>query len=158
MRFLIAASLITIATANACGQESPLAELTVTSTRLSCPSGFAEVTFAYRRGKADSDKLQVDFIVIQTSPHSQFKTTVHLSSKVDDVTPPAYIALPEWAVDLPHDHQIHAVTAGRYHTVDSDVTLGEVRRWLDQREVEVTIRSLLEYRTKSRAAKHNTGE
>ncbi|MCA9068775.1 MAG: hypothetical protein KDA84_07620, partial [Planctomycetaceae bacterium] len=102
MRLLIAVFFSGIVAANACGQESPLAELTVTSTRLSCSTGFAEVTSAYRRGKATSDKLKLDFIVIQTSNHSQFKTSVHLSSKVDDVTSPAYIALPDWAVDLPH--------------------------------------------------------
>lgn len=157
MRLLIAALFIAIATANACGQQSPLAELTLTSTRFSCSSGFAEVSYAYRRGTAKSDRLELDFIVIQTAGHSQFKTSVHLSSKVDDVTPPAYIALPEWAVDLPNDHQIHAVTVGRYYTADSDVTLAEVRGWLDQPKLEPTIKSLLEYRTKSRSAGQGTG-
>jgi hypothetical protein len=158
MRLLIAALFIAIATANACGQESPLAELTVTSTRLSCSSGFAEVTYAYKRGKVKSDRLQLDLVVIQTAPHSQFKTSVHLSSKVDDVTAPAYIALPEWAVELPHDHQIHAVTAGRYYTADSDVTLGEIRGWLDQPQLQATIKSLLDYSTKSRSADRNTAD
>lgn len=156
MRLLIVALFIAVSSVNASGQESPLAKLTITKTRLRCSSGIAEVTYAYKRDKRNASALPLEFIVIQTAKHHMFKSCVHLSSKVDDVTPPAYIALEDWPIDLPHDDQIHVVTAGRYYTADSDVTLGEIRGWLDQPQLQATIKSLLDYKTKSRTARRKT--
>ena len=84
-----------------------------------------------------------------------FKSCVHLTRKVDDVTPPAYIALEDWPIDLPDDAQVHMVGAGRYSNANADVTLAEIRAWLDQPKVEPSIGSLLEFRTKYRAAERD---
>lgn len=152
MRLLFGALFVSLATTNACGQESPLAKLTVTSTRLGCSTGFACVTYAYKRDTANANASQLAFVVIETSKHNpRFKSCVHLSSKVDDVTPPAYIALGDGVIDLPHDDQIHAVGEGRYHHLDGEVTLGEIRAWLDQPQMQASIKSLLDYRTQLRS-------
>ncbi|GAA5510918.1 hypothetical protein [Novipirellula caenicola] len=151
MRLMIALFVVAIAISSARSQESPLAKPTVTSTRLSCSTGFAEVTYGYKRSAANADAVKLEFIVIQTSQHHLFKTEVFLSSKVDDVTPPAYITFGDGVIDLPNDAQLHAITDGRYHRADSDVTLGEIRAWVDQSPLRASIESLLEYRTKSRA-------
>ena len=83
------------------------------------------------------------------------KSCVHLTSKVDDVTSPAYIALVDWPIDLPDDAQVHAVNAGRYSKANADVTLAEIRAWLDQPNVELSIESLLDFRTNYRAAERD---
>ena len=155
MRFMIALFFVAIAASSARSQESALDKLTVTSTRLSCASGFAEITYGHKRCATNADALKLDFIVIQTSPHHRFQTKVNLSNKVDDVTPPAYIALEDNPIDLPNDCQIHAHGGGRYHRVDSDVTLGEIRAWVDQPQLQASIDSLLEFRAKSRAAERD---
>ena len=51
MRLMIALFVLALTASNACSQENPLAKLTGLSTLLSCSSGFAEVTYAYKRDK-----------------------------------------------------------------------------------------------------------
>lgn len=158
MRLLIAMAFAAFACTNSFGQESPLEELTVTSTRLKCLSGFAEITYGYRRGASNVAETKLEFVVIQTDKHnSRFKTIFHLSSKVDDVAPPAYLAMEEDTVDLPNKNQVHAFSAGRYLQTDSDVTLGEIRAWIDQPDVLATVDSLLDYKAKTRAGRQKSG-
>lgn len=158
MRLLIAMAFAALAFTNSFGQEKPLDELTVTSTRLKCLSGFAEVTYGYMRGASNVGETKLEFVVLQTDKHnSRFKTIFHLSSKVDDVTPPAYLAMEEDTVDLPSKQQVHAFSEGRYLQSDSDITLAEIRAWIDQPQLQCTIESLLDYRTKSRNAKRKVG-
>ena len=152
MRFLLAISLLVFAATNLWSQDSPLKELTVSSTRFKCDSGYADVTYGYRRGSSKPAELQLDFIVIQTSKHNpRFRNCFHLSSKVDDVTPPAYLALGDGVIDLPDDNQIHAIAGGRVFHTDADVTLAELRDWLDQPKIRATIDSLKEHTAKLRA-------
>ncbi|MFO0821471.1 MAG: hypothetical protein U1A77_26240 [Pirellulales bacterium] len=80
-----------------------------------------------------------------------------MSSKVDDVTPPAYLAMEENTVDLPNKIQVHAFSAGRYLQTDSDVTLAEIRAWIDQPDVLATVDSLLDYKAKARAGRQRSG-
>ena len=158
MRLLISALLMTIITAKANAQESPLEELTVVTTRLRCTSGFANITYGYKRGTKKSGLIELDFLVIQTNKHNpRFKTCFNLSSKVDDVTPPAYLAIGDGVVDLPSKDQIHFVANGRYSRSDSDISLSEIRGWLDQPQLNVSVKSLLDYRSRSRAAERNSG-
>jgi hypothetical protein len=155
MRLMIALLCLASSASVAWCQENPLAQLTVSSTRLSYSSGFAEVTYGYQRDSKEVNSSRLDFIVIQTAKHHMFRTCVHLSSKVDDVTPPAYIALEDWPIDLPDDAQIHVVNAGRYSKADADVTLAEIRAWLDQPNLQPTIESLLDFQTDYRAAERD---
>ncbi len=156
MRLLIAMTLAALASTNSFGQDHPLDKLTVTSTRLKCLSGFAEVTYGYRRGVSEAAQTKLEFVVIETNKRTEF----HLNDKVDDVTPPAYIAMAgsEHTVDLPNKNQLHELSGrrGRYQQADSDVTLGEIRAWLDQLELQATIKSLLDYKTKLRSADRTT--
>lgn len=158
MRLLIAMAFAVLACTNSFGQENPLDELTVTSTRLKCLSGFAEVTYGYRRGASNVAETKLEFVVIQTDKHnSRFKTIFHLSSKVDDVTPPAYLAMEENTVDLPNKNQVHAFSGGRYLQTDSDVTLAEIRAWLDQPDILATVDSMLDYKAKMRSGRQKSG-
>ncbi len=151
MRLLTAMAFAALACTGSFGQENPLDELTVTSTRLKCLSGFAEVTYGYIRGAPNVAETTLEFVVIQTDEHnSRFRRIFHLNNKVDDVTPPAYLAWPEDTVDLPNKDQVHVFSEGRYDKADSDVTLAEIRDWIDQPQLQCTIESLLDYRTKSR--------
>jgi hypothetical protein len=159
MRLLIAMAFAALASTNSFGQDHPLDKLTVTSTRLKCSSGFAEVTYGYRRGAADAAKTQLEFVVIETDKYnSRFQTIFALSSKVDDVTPPAYLAMEENTVDLPNEKQVHAFSGGRYQQADSDVTLAEIRAWLDQPDFLATVDSLLDYKAKMRTGRRKNGE
>ncbi|TWU01044.1 hypothetical protein [Stieleria varia] len=158
MRLLIAMAFAALACTNSFGQENPLDELTVTSTRLQCLSGFAEVTYGYRRGASNVTETKLEFVVIQTDKHnSRFRRIFHLNNKVDDVTPPAYLVWPEDTVDLPNKDQVHVFSEGRYDKADSDVTLAEIRAWLDQSEIQATADSLLEYKAKMRAGRQRNG-
>ena len=158
MRFLIAMVFAALASANSLGQDDPLDRLTVTSTRLKCLPGFAEITYGYRRGTPNAEQTELEFVVIQTDKYnSRFQTIFHLSSKVDDVTPPAYLAMEEHTVDLPNKNQLHAVSGGRYQQTDSDITLAEIRAWLDQPELLASVDSLLDYKVKMRASRHRNG-
>ena len=153
MRLLIALTFVALASTNSFSQDSPLDDLTVTSTRLKCLSGFAEVTYGYRRGASDAAKTQLEFVVIETDKYnSRFQPDFHLNSKVDDVTPPAYLAMEENTVDLPNENQVHEVShsEGRYRQTDSDVTLAEIRAWLDQPDILATVDSLLDHKAKMR--------
>lgn len=154
MRLLIVMAFAAFASTNSFGQDNPLDKLTVTSTRLKCLSGFAEVTYGCRRGASNAAETKLEFVVIQTEKcNSRFQTIFHLSSKVDDVTPPAYLAMEEHTVDLPNKNQVHAISGGRYQQTDSDVTLAEIRDWLDQPDIRATIDSLLDHKTKLRTGK-----
>ena len=158
MRLRIAMAFAALACTNSFGQENPLDELTVTSTRLKCLSGFAEVTYGYRRVTSNVAETKLEFVVIQSDQHdSRFKTIFHLSSKVDDVTPPAYLAMEENTVDLPNKNQVHAFSGGRYLQTDSDVTLAEIRAWIDQPDILATVDSLLDYKAKTRAGRQKSG-
>lgn len=152
MRLLIALTFVALTSTNSFSQESPLDDLTVTSTRLKGLSGFAEVTYGYRRGTSAAN-TQLDFVVIQTSEHSlRFRNSFHLNNKVDDVTPPAYLVMDEHTVDLPNEDQVHEVShsEGRYRQADSDITLAEIRAWLDQPDLLATVDSLLDYKASMR--------
>ena len=153
MRLLLVMAFAVLASTNSLGQDKPLDKLTVATTRLKCSSGFAAVTYGYRRGISTAAKTKLEFIVIETGKHMHFQTAFALSSKVDDVTPPAYLAMAgtENTVDLPNNNQVHALSAGRYQQSDSDVTLAEIRAWLDQRDLLATTDSLLGYTAKLRA-------
>lgn len=154
MRLLIVMVFGALASTNSFGKDNPLDHLTVTSTRLKCRSGFAVVTYGYRREASHAAKTKLAFVVIETDEfNSRFQTVFALSSKVDDVTPPAYLALEENTVDLPSENQVHEISRsqGRYRQTDSDVTLHEIRAWLDQAEILATADSLLEYKAKMRA-------
>ena len=154
MKLLISIVFVALAFTNSFGQDNPLDKLTVTSTRLKCMSGFAVVTYGYRREASDAANTKLDFVVIETDEfNSRFQTEFALSSKVDDVTPPAYLAMEENTVDLPSENQVHEIShsEGRYRHTDSDVTLTEIRAWLDQSEILATADSLLEYKAKMRA-------
>jgi len=144
-----------LACTNLFGQSDPLDNLIVTSTRLKCSSGFAEITYGYKPGASNITKTKLEFIVIQTDRYS--RSVFNLSSKVDDVTPPAYLGMEEHTVDLPNKVQIHTVSGGRYHQTDSDVTLEEIRAWLDQADLLVTADSLLDFKAKIRTAKRKNG-
>lgn len=158
MRLLIAMAFAALACTNSFGQDNPLDKLTVTSTRLKCLSGFAEVTYGYRRGASNAAETKLEFVVIQTDKYNpHFQTIFHLSSKVDSVTPPACLAMEEDTVDLPHKDQVHAFSAGRYRRTDSDVTLAEIRAWLDQPDLLATVDSLLDYKTKMRTGRRKNG-
>ena len=158
MRFLFAMTLLALAATNSWSQDSPLKKLTVSSTRFKCDSGFAEVTYAYKRGTAKPADLQLEFIFIQTSKHNgRFRSCFHLSSKVDDVTPPAYLAIGDGVTDLPNDNQLHALGDGRHSQTDADITLAEIRDWLDQPTIRATIDSLQEHKAKLRAGEQKAG-
>lgn len=158
IRFLFAMTLLALAATNSWSQESPLVEFTVSSTRFKCDSGFADVTYAYKRGASKPVDLQLQFIVIQTSKHNPwFRSCFHLSSKVDDVTPPAYLAIGDGVTDLPNGNQLHAFADGRHSQTDGDITLAEIRDWLDQPDIVATIQSLLEHKTKLRTDKLENG-
>ena len=157
MRFLVAMAFASLACTNLFGQSDPLDHLIVTSTRLKCSSGYAEISYGYERASSNIAKTKLKFIVIQTSKYSSFRTLFFLSSKVDDVTPPAYLGMEGHTVDLPNKVQIHTVGGGRYGSADSDVTLEEIRAWLDQADLVATTDSLLEFTAKIRAAKQPIG-
>ena len=158
MRLLIAMAFAALACTCSFGQDHTLDELPVTSTRFKCLSGFAEVTYGYRRGTSNIAETKLEFVVIQTDKHSsRFKTIFHLSSKVDDVTPPAYLAMEENTVDLPNKNQMHSFMEGRYLQTDTDVTLAEIRAWIDQPDILATVDSLLDYQAKTRAGKQKSG-
>ena len=158
MRFLFAVTILALTTTHLWSQGSPLVELTVSSTRLKCDSGFADVVYGYKRGTATPADLQLEFIFIQTSKHNgRFKSCFHLSSKVDDVTPPAYLAIGDGVIDLPNDNQLHVFGDGRHSQTDADITLAEIRDWLDQPDIRATIDSLLDHKTKLRAGKPQNG-
>ncbi|MEP3478720.1 MAG: hypothetical protein ABJZ55_05690 [Fuerstiella sp.] len=152
MRLLLAMIFAVLASTNLLGQDNPLDKLTVTTTRLKCSSGFAVVTYGYRRGVSKAAQTRLEFVVIETGKHIHFQTVFALSSKVDDVTPPAYLGIAgtENTVDLPNKNQVHALSGGRYRQSDSDVTLAEVRAWLDQPDLLATTDSLLDFKTKRR--------
>lgn len=160
MRILIAVAFVALTYTNSFGQDNPLDKLTVTSTRLKCLSGFAEVTYAYRRGTSGAAETQLEFVVIETDKHnSRFRTTFALSSKVDNVTPPAYLAMEEDTVDLPNENQVHEFShsEGRYRRTDYDVTLAEIRAWLDEPDFLATVDSLLDYKDKMRTGRPKNG-
>ncbi|MEM1228864.1 MAG: hypothetical protein AAGJ40_24535 [Planctomycetota bacterium] len=137
-------------------QENPLADLTVVSTQLKCRSGFADISYGYKRGTSDVANLKLEFVVIQTSKRNpRFRRAFQLSSKVDDVTSPAYLDMSDGVIDLPDRKQIHAIIDWRHYQADSDVTLAEIRSWLDQTELRMTIDALLEHKTKLRAGKQD---
>ncbi len=153
MRLLIAWTFFVLAVTNSFGQDSPLVELTVTSTRLKCLSGFTEISYGYKRGASNDAETRLEFVVIETDEYnSRFRVDFHLNSKVDDVTPPACLAMDENTVDLPNEYQVHEVahSKGRYRQTDSDVTLAEIRAWLDQPDIVATTDSLIDFKTKMR--------
>ena len=155
MRLLATTIILVSCCTNLWGQRDPLEDLTVATTRFGSQSVFADVTYGYKRGPTKPSETKLQFVVIQTSDrNSGFKTKFHLSSKVDDVTPPAYLAIGDGVTDLPDDNQVHAFnfSNGRHERADSDITLAEIRDWLDQPKVKPTIESLLDYRAKSRFA------
>lgn len=153
MRLLVALTLVALASTNSFGQDHPLETLTVTSTRFKCMSAFAEVTYGYRRGAANAAETKLAFVVIQTDKYdSRFQTVFHLNDKVDDVTPLAYLVMEENTVDLPNENQVHEVSNsdGRYRQTDSDVTLAEIRAWLDRPDILATVDSLLDHKAMMR--------
>ena len=153
MKFPVTLVFVALSCTNLFSQSDPLDSLIVTSTRLKCSLGYAEVTYGYKPTASENASPTLAFVVIQAEKHrSDFRSWFHLNSRVDDVTPPAYIAMPEHTVDLPNRIQLYAVGGGRYRQTDSDVTLAEIRSWLDQRDLIATIDSLVEYKTKIRTA------
>jgi hypothetical protein len=158
MRLVIVMVFAAWAVTNSFGQDGPLDELTVTSTQFKCLSGYAEVTYGYKRGGSNAEKTELEFVVLQTDRfNSRFRRIFHLNNKVDDVTPAAYLVMEEDTVDLPNEDQVHTFSEGRYRKIDSDVTLAEIRAWLDQPELLVTADSLLEYKAKMRTGEAKNG-
>ncbi|MCC9602290.1 hypothetical protein LOC67_17180 [Stieleria sp. JC731] len=160
MRFLFAMAIGAFAFATSFAEESPLDTLTVTSTRLKCLSGFAEITYGYKRGASKAAVTELAFVVIESDKYnSRFRSVFRLSSKVDDVTPPAYLGMEQHTEDLPGKNQVYAIIGGRYMQADSDVTLAEIRAWIDQPDMHATIESLLDFKARMRASrKGNEGE
>ncbi len=127
MRFLIAWTFFVLAVINSFGQDSPLVELTVTSTRLKCLSGFTEISYGYKRGASNDAETRLEFVVIETDEYnSRFRVDFHLNSKVDDVTPPACLAMEKNTVDLPND-----IKCMKSHTQKEDIGKPtQMLRWL----------------------------
>jgi len=149
MKSLALTLFLAFAVPDAVGQDSPLLQLTVTTTRFSCASGFAVVTYGFRPSTLSDKDAPLDFVVIETSRrNSSFKRNFHLNKKVDDVTPPAYIDVSDGVVDLPHDCQLHELLDHAYKRADSNVTLPEIRSWLDQPPLRPSIDSLLHFKAK----------